>query len=121
MCGGLSPAALAICGLPSLPDLWAWAGQRYGNSLAIVDRHRKPATSLTFSQLHEAIQSFAAGLNALGVRRGERHDALLHSIFFLIALPVRFARKLSQWWRWLLAWDCAFLASGCRCACSSSD
>ncbi|KAL4424118.1 hypothetical protein ABPG75_001419 [Micractinium tetrahymenae] len=67
-----TPAAWAISGLPSLPDLWAWAAQQYGDALAIVDRHRKPTTSLTFSQLHEAIQTFAAGLSSLGVRRGER-------------------------------------------------
>lgn len=87
---GLSPAAEAICSLPSLPDLWAWAGQQYGDAPALVDKHRKPSTALTFSQLHEAILAFAAGLNALGVRHGERYAATLagqHSHLNTLARP----------------------------------
>lgn len=121
---GLTPVAEAICGLPSLPDLWAWAAQQYGDALALVDRHRKPATTLTFSQLHQAIQTFAAGVGALGVRHGERCAALPWMAVFFSGAATEGQHEPAR-----LCTNCIGCVQGaldnhsnrCYCACSSSE
>jgi long-chain acyl-CoA synthetase len=59
----------------SLPELWAIAAQRYGQTLALHDPHSVPPTQLTYANLHQQIQQFGAGLQALGIQAGE-HIAL---------------------------------------------
>ena len=67
-----SDAARAMAGMQSLPEVWAWAAQQYGAAPAIEDPHHHPATCMNYRQLADAIQHFAAGLHALGVRTGDR-------------------------------------------------
>jgi len=56
----------------SLPEVWAQTARQFGQHVALKDPHTKPVVSLTFADLHAAIQAFAAGLQALGVAAGDR-------------------------------------------------
>jgi long-chain acyl-CoA synthetase len=55
----------------SLPEIWAIAAQRFSQTIALHDPHGKPEVELTFSELYQRIQQFAAGLQVLGVKPGE--------------------------------------------------
>jgi long-chain acyl-CoA synthetase len=61
----------------SIPEIWAIAAQRKdtANQIALHDPHSSPEIKITYSQLWQQIQQFAAGLQALGLREGE-HIAL---------------------------------------------
>jgi long-chain acyl-CoA synthetase len=55
----------------SLPEIWPFAAQRFGNIVALKDPHGvgangAPPSSLTYAQVYQQIQQFAAGLQALG-------------------------------------------------------
>ncbi|MBC1222651.1 AMP-binding protein [Nostoc sp. UCD121] len=56
----------------SLPEIWPLAAQQFGNIVALRSPHAKPEIVITYTQLAEQIQLFAAGLQALGVKRGDR-------------------------------------------------
>ncbi len=58
--------------LQSIPEIWAIARARFGDTIALRDPHAKPEVVLTYAQLHEQIQVFAAGLQALGIKTGDR-------------------------------------------------
>ncbi|MBW4578325.1 MAG: AMP-binding protein [Tildeniella nuda ZEHNDER 1965/U140] len=59
----------------SLPEMWAIAAQRFSQNLAVYDPHAKPVVQLTYAELYQQMQQFAAGLQALSVRQGD-HVAL---------------------------------------------
>jgi len=44
----------------------ALAQQRFGQTVALKDPHAQPEVVLTYAQLYQQIQQFAAGLQALG-------------------------------------------------------
>ncbi|NER90201.1 AMP-binding protein [Moorena sp. SIO3A2] len=57
--------------LKSIPEIWPLAAQRFGSIIALQDPHAvgahgAPASTLTYTQLHEQIEQFAAGLQSLG-------------------------------------------------------
>ncbi|MBD2022027.1 long-chain fatty acid--CoA ligase [Leptolyngbya sp. FACHB-36] len=52
----------------SIPEVWAIAAQRFGNVLAVHDPHSKPEVKLTYAELYQQMQQFAAGLQALGIQ-----------------------------------------------------
>ncbi|MBE9018443.1 long-chain fatty acid--CoA ligase [Chroococcidiopsidales cyanobacterium LEGE 13417] len=56
----------------SLPEIWAIAVKKFGDTVALHDPHVEPETTFTYSQLYQHIQIFAAGLQALGVAAGDR-------------------------------------------------
>jgi long-chain acyl-CoA synthetase len=56
----------------SLPEIWTLAAKQFGNIVALHNPHSKPEVKITYSQLSEQIQQFAAGLQTLGVTYGER-------------------------------------------------
>ncbi|MGF1537847.1 MAG: AMP-dependent synthetase/ligase [Elainellaceae cyanobacterium] len=56
----------------ALPDIWALAAEKFGSTVALHAPHQTPEVKLTYQQVHQAIQAFAAGLQALGVQPGER-------------------------------------------------
>ena len=58
--------------LQSIPEIWAIARARFGDTIALKDPHAKPEVVLTYAQLYEQIQLFAAGLQALGIKTGDR-------------------------------------------------
>jgi long-chain acyl-CoA synthetase len=56
----------------SLPEIWPLAQQRFGQTIALKDPYAKPEVVLTYAQLYQQIQQFAAGLQALGVKPADR-------------------------------------------------
>lgn len=55
-----------------LPEIWPLAAKRFGDAVALRDPHAKPETVVTYKQLSEQILQFAAGLQALGVKAGDK-------------------------------------------------
>ncbi|MBD2200952.1 long-chain fatty acid--CoA ligase [Calothrix sp. FACHB-1219] len=58
--------------LNAIPEIWPIAAKSFGNTVALKDPHSKPAVVINYTQLAEKIQQFAAGLQALGVKAGDR-------------------------------------------------
>ncbi|MEH2232578.1 MAG: long-chain fatty acid--CoA ligase [Nostoc sp.] len=56
----------------SLPEIWPLAAQRFGDVVALRNPHAKPEVAITYTQLAEQMQLFAAGLQALRVKVGDR-------------------------------------------------
>ena len=56
----------------SLPEVWSLAAKRFGDIVALHNPHNTPEVVITYSQLGEQIQKFAAGLQKLGVKVGDR-------------------------------------------------
>ncbi len=56
----------------SIADIWPIAARHFGETVALRDTHREPEVSLTFAELNRQLQRFAAGLQALGVKSGDR-------------------------------------------------
>lgn len=56
----------------SLPEIWAIAVAKCGDTVALHDPHANPETIFTYNQLYQHIQIFAAGLQALAVATGDR-------------------------------------------------
>lgn len=58
--------------LQSISEIWPIAAQRFGEIIALRDPHVKPEVNLTYVELNRQIQRYAAGLQALGVKPGDR-------------------------------------------------
>jgi long-chain acyl-CoA synthetase len=58
--------------LQALPEIWPIVAHQFGTILALDDPHNKPATQLTYAQLWEKLQQFAAALQTLGLQAGDR-------------------------------------------------
>ncbi|HEY9801351.1 MAG TPA: long-chain fatty acid--CoA ligase [Leptolyngbyaceae cyanobacterium] len=58
--------------IQSLPEIWPIAAKRFGDTVALYNPHAKPPVEITYKQLAEKIQLFASGLQALGVKAGDR-------------------------------------------------
>jgi long-chain acyl-CoA synthetase len=56
----------------SLPEVWPLAAQRFGDVVALRSPHSKPEAVITYTQLAEQMQLFAAGLQTLGIKVGDR-------------------------------------------------
>ncbi|MBW4588666.1 AMP-binding protein [Aetokthonos hydrillicola Thurmond2011] len=56
----------------SLSEIWNLAAKQFGDRVALRDPHAKPEIIMTYTQLNQKIQQFAAGLQALGVKAGDR-------------------------------------------------
>ncbi|MEH2249343.1 AMP-dependent synthetase/ligase [Nostoc sp.] len=56
----------------TLPEIWPLAVQRFGDVVALRNPHAKPEVAITYTQLAEQMQLFAAGLQTLGVKVGDR-------------------------------------------------
>lgn len=52
--------------------MWARNAAQWGDLVAVRDVHRVPPVELTYRQLHEAVQDFAAGLKAAGLQQGNK-------------------------------------------------
>src|SRR4028118_1243443 len=51
----------------SLPEIWPIVAKQFENIVALKDPHPKPEVVVTYGQLYQQIQQFAAGLQALGI------------------------------------------------------
>ena len=56
------------CG--SLPEVWAIAARKFANTTAVCDTHRDPEVRMTYGELYQKMQQFAAGLQSLGIVPG---------------------------------------------------
>ena len=56
----------------SLPEIWQLAAQKFGDITALHDPHAKPEIILSYSQLSQQIQQFAAGLQAMDIPPGAK-------------------------------------------------
>ncbi|MEH2461352.1 AMP-dependent synthetase/ligase [Nostoc sp.] len=56
----------------SLPEIWPLAAERFGDVVALRNPHAKPEVAITYTQLAEQMQLFATGLQALGIKVGDR-------------------------------------------------
>lgn len=61
--------------LQAIHEIWPIVAEKYGDIVAIKDPHNQPAATLTYRQLGEAIRTFAAGLQSLGIEN-RAHVAL---------------------------------------------
>lgn len=84
----------------SLPEVWSIAAKQFANGLAVHDPHSSPEVKLTYAQLYDQMQAFAAGIQALGVRV-EDGDSV----------PPRIALFSDNCPRWLVA-DQGIMRSG---------
>ena len=64
----------------SLPEVWPVAANKFGDTVALRDPHRKPEVVVTYTQLYQYIKQFAGGLQALGIKAGE-HISLISDNF----------------------------------------
>ncbi|MEM9165094.1 MAG: AMP-binding protein, partial [Cyanobacteria bacterium P01_F01_bin.4] len=55
-----------------LSEIWPIAAQKFGPVTALHDPHSSPPVKLTYAELAAQIQTFAAGLQALGLQPGEK-------------------------------------------------
>src|SRR5579883_344908 len=58
--------------IQSLPQIWPLVAKQFGDTIALRSPHVKPEIVITYKQLHQQIQQFASGLQALGVKAGDR-------------------------------------------------
>ncbi len=58
--------------LQSISEIWPIAARDFGEIVALRDLHTQPEVNLTYLELNRQIQTFAAGLQALGVQPGDR-------------------------------------------------
>ncbi|MEL6166678.1 MAG: AMP-binding protein, partial [Cyanobacteria bacterium J06628_3] len=57
----------------SLPEIWPIAAQRFGDTTALHNPHARPNEEIiSYNELFNQIQQFAAGLQALGIKPEER-------------------------------------------------
>lgn len=54
--------------IKSLPEIWALVAQQFGDIVALHDPHSKPEVIITYRQLYELIQHFAAALQSKGIQ-----------------------------------------------------
>ncbi|HBE36479.1 MAG TPA: long-chain fatty acid--CoA ligase [Cyanobacteria bacterium UBA11368] len=54
-------------GVDSIPEVWGIVAQKYANIVALHDPHAKEEIILTYAQLYQQMQQFAAGLQVLGI------------------------------------------------------
>ena len=56
----------------ALPEVWQIAAREFGDTIALNAPHIKPGVALSYQELSQKIQCFAAGLQALGVTSGDK-------------------------------------------------
>ncbi|MEP6517518.1 long-chain fatty acid--CoA ligase [Microcoleus vaginatus] len=78
--------------IQSIPEFWAIVKQKFGQTVALHDPHTQPEIKLTYTDLYQQIQQFAAGLQALGIEPNPEE-----------AVPPRVALFADNSPRWLIA------------------
>lgn len=56
----------------AIPEIWPLAAQQFGHVVALHDPHSSPPVKITYAELAQQIAQFAAALQSLGVRPGEK-------------------------------------------------
>jgi long-chain acyl-CoA synthetase len=83
----------------ALPELWPLAARQFGAIVALHEPHSQPEVQVTYGELAQQIQQFAAGLQALGIQPGSA------------VIPPRIALFSENNIRWLIA-DQGIMAAG---------
>ncbi|MEG4217243.1 long-chain fatty acid--CoA ligase [Microcoleus sp. Pol14C6] len=78
--------------IQSIPEFWPIVKQQFGQTVALHDPHSQPEIKLTYTDLYQQIQQFAAGLQALGIEANPEE-----------AVPPRVALFADNSPRWLIA------------------
>ncbi len=78
--------------IQSVPEIWDLVKQKFGQTVALHDPHSQPEIKLTYTDLYQQIQQFAAGLQALGIEPNPGE-----------AIPLRVALFADNSPRWLIA------------------
>lgn len=78
--------------IQSLPEMWQLAAKKFGDVVALHDPHSNPEVKLTYNELYQQIQQFAAGLQALGIGLTEQGG-----------IPERVALFADNSPRWMIA------------------
>lgn len=86
--------------IQSLPEIWPITKQKFAQALALHDPHSQPEVKLTYGDLYQKIQQFAAGLQALGIGQTLEGD-----------IPDRIALFADNSPRWLIA-DQGIMSAG---------
>jgi long-chain acyl-CoA synthetase len=84
----------------SLPEVWSIAAKQFADVLAVHDPHSSPEVKLTYAQLYDQMQAFAAGIQALGIQVEDGES-----------VPPRIALFSDNCPRWLVA-DQGIMRSG---------
>ncbi|MBW4622801.1 MAG: AMP-binding protein [Cyanosarcina radialis HA8281-LM2] len=84
----------------SLPELWSIAARRFASVTAVRDPRSQLKIELTYAELYEQMQSFASGLQALGIQ-----------VTLADSLPPRVVLFADNSPRWLIA-DQGIMRSG---------
>lgn len=95
--------------LQTLPQMWEITSHLFGEVTALIDPHAKPSVSLTYQQLEQTIQQFAAGIQALGLPQLEADG-----------LPHRVALFADNSWKWMVA-DQGIMMAGAADAVRSAS
>ncbi|NET33840.1 MAG: long-chain fatty acid--CoA ligase [Cyanothece sp. SIO1E1] len=69
---GLNQQQINYSSIQSLPEIWPLAAQKFGPHVALQNPHARPQVTMTYAELFQQIQQFAAGLQVLGVQAGDR-------------------------------------------------
>ena len=56
----------------SIPEIWDLVKQRFPQTVALHDPHSQPEIKVTYTDLYQQIQQFAAGIQALGIEANPR-------------------------------------------------
>ncbi|KAL2628786.1 hypothetical protein R1flu_013472 [Riccia fluitans] len=56
----------------AVPDFWRTAAEKFGDRLALIDRHHDPPTQLTFKEAFQAILEFSEGLRVYGIKPNQK-------------------------------------------------
>jgi len=56
----------------SIPEIWDLVKQRFSQTVALHDLHNQAEIKLTYTDLHQQIQQFVAGIPALGIEANPR-------------------------------------------------
>ncbi|KAM3103167.1 AMP-dependent synthetase/ligase [Phormidesmis sp. 146-12] len=62
-----SQPAVDYHAVQSLPEVWTIAARNFAQIPAVHNPHSKPAVTLTYAELYQRMQQFAAGLQSLGI------------------------------------------------------
>ena len=55
-----------------MPEIWQLVAKKFGNIVALKNPHAKPEVVITYQELHQQIQQFASGLQALDIQPQEK-------------------------------------------------
>jgi len=56
----------------SMPEMWEWLAKIYPDTIAVKDPYHTPCNELSYAELAEKIETFAAGIQHLGLKPDEK-------------------------------------------------